>query len=221
MTVGINLSKLANLGISPVSSIPRACEEIWGFTLGTTTFIVYIFLILAQLIILRRRFRVLNALGLVLSVVFSLMVDITGTDPNAFGHLLYYVPTPQTYPMKLIVLAISIIVIGIGVFLYLRPNWIPLPAEGLSLAISEASGLRFGNCKTITDSAFVVVALILQLLFLGGLSSFIGDHVVVREGTVIAAIFAGQVVRLLAKRWAKPLEDWLHAGEPKKEETTA
>jgi len=213
ITLGINISKMSALGISPVSSIPRACEQIWGFTLGTTTFIVYIFLVVAQLIILRKRFRIINALGLLLTILFSVMVDFTGTDPNAFGHILYGFPQPETYIMKLIYMIVSVIIIGIGAFLYLRPNWVPMPAEGLAGAISDVSGIKFGNCKTIVDTSMVIIALIMQLIFLGGLSSFIGDGVVVREGTIVAAIFVGQIVKILSKFFAKSFEGWLHAGE--------
>lgn len=217
ITIGINISKMSNLGISPVSSIPRSCEEIWGFTLGVTTMIVYIFLVIVQLLILRKKFKLFNALGIVLTLVFSWMIDLTGTDPNAFGHLLLNFPRPELYVMKLIYMAVSVFVIGIGVFLYLRPNWVPMPAEGVSCAIAEKTGIAFGDCKTIVDTSMIIIALILQLIFLGGLSSFTGDRVVVREGTVIAAIFVGQVVKLLSKKFAGPMEEWLHVGEMKKE----
>lgn len=213
ITLGINISKMSALGISPVSSIPRACEQIWGFTLGTTTFIVYIFLVAAQLVVLRRNFRIINALGLLLTIAFSLMVDFTGTDPDAFGHILYHFPQPEGYIMKLIYMIVSVIIIGTGAFLYLRPNWVPMPSEGLAGAISKITGLKFGNCKTLVDTGMVIIALIMQLIFLGGLSSFTGDSVVVREGTIAAAIFVGQIVKLLSKYFAEPMEHWLHAGE--------
>ena len=218
ITIGINISKMSNLGISPVSSIPRACEQIWGMTLGPVTMIIYVFLVLAQIVILRKNFRPINALGIVITFVFSAMIDLTGTDPNAFGHLMLNFPRPEGYVMRFIYMAVSVVVIGIGVFLYLRPNWIPLPAEGLAGAISQVSGKAFGDCKTIVDTSMIVVALILQLIFLGGLSSFVGEGVVVREGTVIAAVFVGQVVKFLSKKYAKSIENWLHAGEEKKEE---
>lgn len=218
ITIGINISKMSVLGISPVSSIPRACEQIWGLTLGTVTMFIYVFLVLAQIVILRKNFRIINALGIVITFVFSAMIDLTGTDPNAFGHLLLNFPRPGNYIMKFIYMLVSVVIIGIGVFLYLRPNWIPLPAEGLAGAIAQVSGKAFGDCKTIVDTSMIVIALILQLLFLGGIGSFLSEKVVVREGTIIAAIFVGQVVKFLAKRYAKPIEAWLHAGEEKKEE---
>ena len=209
ITIGINISKLSGLGISPVSSIPRACELIGGFTLGTTTFIIYIFLVLMQLVVLRRRFRLVNALGLVLTVVFSWMIDLTGTDPTAIGHLLINFPQPETYIMRLVYMLSSVIIIGFGVFLYLRPNWIPMPAEGFAQAISAVSGKTFGDCKTMVDTGMIVIALILQLIFLGGFTSFAGDKAVVREGTIIAAVFVGQTAKLLSRALGLKLDNWL------------
>lgn len=213
ISIGINFSKMSNLGITPVSSIPRACEQIWGFTLGVTTMIIYILLVILQLIILRKRFKATNALGIIVTFVFSWLVDFTGTDPNAFGHLLLNFPRPQNYPMQLVYLAVSLAISAIGVFIYLRPQWPPMPAEGFAGAIATVTGKPFGNCKSIADTSMVVIALILQIAFLGGLSSFTGDGVVVREGTVIAAIAIGQLVKLLSKPFGKPLTDWLHKGD--------
>ncbi len=212
ITIGINISKLSHLGISPVSSIPRACEVIFDFTLGTTTYIIYTILVLAQIALLRKKFKLINILGVALAFVFGYMVDITGTDPNAFGHLMYRlgITTPDSYIMKLVFLVISVIVIGIGVFMYLMPRWVPMPAEGLAQAISDMSGKAFGDCKTAVDVSMITIALILQLIFLGGFKSFTGDVVVVREGTVVAAVCVGQVVKFLAKKIGTPVRNWLN-----------
>ena len=199
IAIGISFTKLSRLGISPVSSIPRALEVIWGFTLGTTTFIVYCVLILAQLAVLRKKFTWRNLLGLPLTFVFSWLVDVFGTNPDAFGHLLAGIPNPENYFLRLLFTITGIIIIGIGVFLYLRPKWVPMPAEGLAGAISSVTKLSFGDCKTIVDTSMITIALILQLIFLGGFSSFTSENVVEREGTILAAICVGQVVKLLTK----------------------
>lgn len=213
ITIGINISKMSALGISPVSSIPRATEQIWGFTLGTTTMIIYIVLVALQIVILRKDFKIMNILGIALTFAFGIMIDFTGTDPNAFGHLMLNFPRPEGYVMKFIYMVVSVIIIGVGVFLYLRPKWVPMPAEGLAGAIAQVTGKAFGDCKTIVDTSMIVVALILQLLFLGGLGSFMSDGVVVREGTIIAAICVGQVVKFLAKKIGGSIDAWLHKGE--------
>lgn len=221
IALGINVSKLSALGISPVSSIPRALELKWGFTLGTTTMIIYCVLVLLQIVILRRKFKLINLLGIALTFVFSWMIDLLGTDQKAFGHLLDRIgfPAPHNYALKLVYLAVSVIIIGIGVFLYLRPKWIPMPAEGLAGAISTVSGKAFGDCKTFVDCAMITAALIIQFVFLGGFKSFTGDNVVVREGTIVAAICVGQIVKLLTKPFGKKLDLWFRKGETKKDNT--
>ena len=199
VAIGINISKLTRLGISPVSSVPRAGELIWGVTLGTATIAVHLICILLQFLILRKRFRPVNVLQILVGVAFGYIIDLTGTDPNAFGHLLMGFPVPQTYVMRMVYMLISVVLIGLGVYTYMKPGWVPMATDGLSKAVSEVTEKPFGNCKTVVDTCLVLIAAALQVVFLGGLSSFTGEKVGVREGTFIAAIFVGQVVRLCGK----------------------
>lgn len=199
IAVGINISKLAGLGISPVSATPRALEVVWGLSLGRMVIVVYCVLIFLQFLVLRKDFELKNLLGIVVAIVFGWMIDFVGIDPNAFGHLLYGFPKPGSYFVKLLYLIVSILIIGVGVFIYLKPNLIPMPAEGLALAISKKTGKAFGDCKTLVDVGLITLALVLQLIFLGGFKSFSGSVVVVREGTIAAAIFVGQIVKFFKK----------------------
>lgn len=201
IALGINISKLAGLGISPVSSVPRALEVVWGFTLGRMVIVSYCLMVFGQFLVLRKDFRTQNILGVPVAIVFGWMVDFLGIDPRAFGHLLLNFPRPGSYPVQLLYLAVSIVVIGIGVYVYLKPSLVPMPAEGLAQAISQVSGKAFGDCKTIVDCTMIGIALMLQLIFLGGLSSFTGETVVVREGTVLAAFFVGQTVKFIKKKF--------------------
>lgn len=202
IALGINVSKMASLGISPVSSIPRALEVSLGFTLGQMVIVVYCLLVLAQLVVLRKDFRLINVLGVPVGIVFGWMVDLVGIDPNAFGHLLYGFPMPQNYVMRLVYLLVSIVIIGIGVSVYLAPRLVPMPAEGLAQAISGKSGKAFGDCKSIVDCSLIAIAFLIQLIVLGT-ESLSGSTVVVREGTIIAAALVGQVVKFINKRKKK------------------
>ncbi len=204
IALGINVSKMSGLGISPVSSIPGVLDAIWThLTLGTMVIIVYCVLVLAQIIVLRKDFKIKNVLGVPVAIVFGWMVDLVGIDPNAFGHLLLNFPRPQGYVMQLIYLVASILIIGIGVFIYLKPRLVPMPAEGLAMAISQKTNKPFGNCKTAVDVSLILIALVLQSIFLGGLGSFSAGKAVVREGTILSAICVGQVVKMLNHVFSK------------------
>lgn len=199
IAIGINISKMSGLGISPVSSIPRALEVVWGFSLGTMVILVYIVLVLLQLLVLRKDFKLINFLGVPVAIVFGWLVDFFGINPSTVGHLLYNFPRPETYLMKLVYLFASIIIIGIGVYIYLKPQLVPMPAEGLAAAIAKKTGKPFGDCKTLVDISLITIALIIQLVFLGGLSSFNSDIIIVREGTIISALCVGQVVKFISR----------------------
>ena len=206
IALGIGLSNKSNLGISPVSSIPKVLSTKFpDFSLGNMVLIVYCVLVLAQIIVLRKKFKPVNILGVPVALIFGMMVDLVGIKEyrltigglidlgieRKFKGLLMALPTPTNYIFKLIYLLVSIVVIGIGVYIYLKPNLVPMPAEGLAGAISTVSNKPFGNCKTFVDVGLILTALILQLILLGGLKSFTGDNVVVREGTVLSAICVG------------------------------
>lgn len=206
---GINLAKLGELGISPVSSVPRACELIWGFSLGVTTVVIYCILVLLQLIVLRKRFRLVNAFGIVVSLLFGVLIDIVGSDPDVPVHLMVSFPHPDNYVMQMLYLIGSIIIIGAGVFLYLLPKWIPMPAEGLASAISEVSGKSFGDCKTFVDCGMILIALVLQVVFLGGFESFSAPNIVVREGTILSAVCVGQLAKFLNRKFGDGLRIWI------------
>ncbi len=198
IALGINVSKMSGLGISPVSSIPGVLNAIWPqLTLGTMVIIVYCVLVLAQVAVLRKAFKLTNVLGVPVAIVFGWMVDLVGIDEKAFGHLLANFPRPQGYIMQLVYLVASILIIGVGVLIYLKPKLVPMPAEGLAMAISQKANKPFGNCKTTVDVSLIIIALVLQIVFLGGFGSFSAGKAVVREGTILSAICVGQVVKFL------------------------
>lgn len=217
IALGINLSKLSGLGISPVSSIPGVLSAKFpNASLGSMVIVVYCVLVLAQFIVLGKKFRVANILGVPVAIIFGLMVDFVGISeftPTLAGinigidaklkGLLTGLEKPTSYPLQLLCLIASIIVIGIGVFIYLKPKLVPMPAEGLAGAISQVSGKKFGNCKTLVDVCMICVALVLQIVLLGGFGSFAAGKAVVREGTILSAICVGQVVKFLNKIFSK------------------
>ena len=230
IAVGINLSKLSALGISPVSSVPRSCEVIWGWSLGTMTIIVYCILIVIQILILRKKFKPLNLLGIPIAVAFGVLVDLVGVtvktqffgiDTSGFGHWLAWLPVPENYFARLGYFAGSLVLIAIGVFLYLRPKWPAMPAEGLAGAISQVSGMKFGNCKTIVDTSMITIAFFMHFYFslfvknvdvIEYFKAFVGlgtTTIVVGIGTLVSAVVIGQMVKLLTKLAGKKLDEWI------------
>ena len=71
MTFGVSMSVKSNLGVSPVSSIPYTITCIFGLEMGKATIVFHIFLVILQIIILRKEFKLKNLLQVL--VVISLI----------------------------------------------------------------------------------------------------------------------------------------------------
>jgi uncharacterized membrane protein YczE len=202
LATGTNFSKAAQLGISPVSATPYALELIWGIELGKSTTLIFIVLVLLQIILLRKNYKPVQLLQIGCTYLFGFFISFTGST------LLTFLPTPSTYFMKLTYLFISIICAGTGVFLYLIPNYISLPPEGVVNAIMELGKgkFKFANVKIAVDGTLVITSAILSLVFLGGLET-------VREGTVLSALLTGKVVGFMSKNFKNIILEWIEGSD--------
>lgn len=71
MTIGIALSVKSNLGVSPVSSIPYTMTCVWGIEMGKATILFHIVLVLIQILLLRKNFKPVQWLQVLIGVVFG------------------------------------------------------------------------------------------------------------------------------------------------------
>jgi uncharacterized membrane protein YczE len=203
LAIGINISKMAGLGISPISSIPYTWELIFGIELGKATTIVYLFLMALQIILLRKNYKIKNLLQILSTYVLSVFITYTSSN-----YLLFWLSKPNFYILQLIYLMISIIIIGVGVSMLLIPNVMPMPAEGLcqAIVILSKDKIKFSTAKIIVDSSMVLISAILSIIFLGGLKS-------VREGTILAALMVGKIVGFIFKRYKENVLNWINKSE--------
>ncbi len=200
--VGVSLVTKASLGTSPISSIPYVLSLNYPLTLGNFTIIFSIFLIVLQIFILRKNFKLENILQIPVSIAFGYFIDLT-------MYLFFWVD-PQNYFVKLIALLAGCIVLGFGVYLEVLADVIMLPGESFVRAIVQTWNTNFGTTKIIFDSSMTIIAGVLSFIFFGKLNG-------VREGTIIAALLVGFIARLFGKHLAfiKPYlfpED--HAAKP-------
>lgn len=184
MALGVAFAVNSDLGVSPVTSLPYVISLIADRALGTCVIAVYGVYIVLQILILRREFRLINLTQILFSTVFGYFTDFT-------KWLLADFALP-TYAGQLAMLAISIVAVAFGVFLYMETDLVPMPMEGLTQAIARKAGKPFHNVKIVVDCTSVVIGIVLSLVFLRGLLG-------IREGTVITAIVVGKVMGLFKK----------------------
>ena len=97
--LGVSLVTKANLGTSPISSIPYVLSLNFPFTLGNFTIFFSILLIVLQILILRKNFKLENILQIPVSIAFGYFIDLT-------MYLFFWVD-PQNYLLKIVALLIG------------------------------------------------------------------------------------------------------------------
>ena len=183
-SLGVSLITKANLGTSPISSIPYVLSLNFPFTLGNFTIFFSIFLIVLQLIILRKNFKLEHILQIPVSIIFGYFIDLT--------MILFSWVNPEAYIMKIVYLLIGCLILGFGVYTEVLANVAMLPGESFVRAIVMTWHTEFGVTKICFDVSMTVIAGVLSFVFAGKLAD-------VREGTVIAALLVGFIARLFGR----------------------
>lgn len=186
-SLGVSLITKANLGTSPISSIPYVLSLNFPFTLGNFTIFFSIFLIVLQLIILRKNFKLEHILQIPVSIIFGYFIDLT--------MILFSWVNPEAYIMKIVYLLIGCLILGVGVYMEVLADVVMLPGESFVRAIVLTWKTNFGTTKICFDVSMSVIAAVLSFIFAGSLAG-------VREGTVIAALLVGFIARLIGKKLA-------------------
>lgn len=189
MTIGIALSVKSDLGVSPVSSIPYTLTVCWGIEMGKATILFHCVLIVIQVLILRRNFKLKSLLQLPVGIVFGYFTTFCN---SLAGHL----PSTDNIFIRIVMILISVVLVAIGIFMYLPADIMPLAGEGVMQAVSDTLKIEFAKVKIAFDITMVVISLAVCLIVLHTLGS-------VGAGTAISAILVGVVLGQIKKLWAK------------------
>lgn len=199
MGLGIALTRHGELGVSPISSVVNVISYKFPvISFGTWLILWGFVMVFAQILILRRDFKLFQLLQLPLSIPFGLFTD--------FGMWCIASIPVNSYLVRLLFVAAGIFVLGFGISLAVIANVIMNSGEALVKAISDKLGTNFGKTKIVFDVSCVTLSIILSLIF------FDFKIVGTREGTVLAALCTGLVVNFCCKRLTKPLNKLLSKG---------
>lgn len=189
----VAFTKHAELGVSPISSVANVMScKYSSLSLGTWLIIWNCILIVGQILILRRKFQLIQLLQVPLSFLFGWFTD--------FGMWIVSSIPVNSYPIRLIMVVVGIVILGFGISLSVIANVIMNSGEALVKAVSDTMNREFGDVKILFDILCVVMALILSLIFF--------DFTIVgtREGTIISALFTGVIVKFFGRKIKKPLD---------------
>ncbi len=201
---GVSFITKANLGTSPISSIPYVLSLEFVPTLGQFTILFNILLILFQVALLGKRFKIINLLQLPATILFGCFIDLS-------MEILWFVD-PQNYVFRVIALLIGCIILGFGVYIEVIADVVMLPGEAFVKAITQRFKTDFGITKVFFDGSMTVISVIMSFVFFRKLNG-------VGIGTIIAALIVGIIARYFGKILV-PLTKFLF-GKYKKQETEA
>lgn len=193
MGLGVALTKHGELGVSPISSVANVVSMKFTFlSFGMWLTLSNCVLLLGQVLLLRKDFKLIQLLQIPLSFLFGYFTD--------FGmYIVSFIPN-ETYVSKLLLVLFGIIVLGFGITLGVIADVILNSGEAFVKALADVTKKDFGNVKIAFDVSWVCLSIILSLIF------FDGQLVGVREGTIISALLVGVVVKLFKPILASPIE---------------
>lgn len=181
-SLGVSVITKANLGTSPISSIPYVLSLKFPFTLGQFTVVFSLLLVVLQLIILRKNFKLEHLLQIPISFLFGYFIDYT--------MVLLTDVSFDTYFTAITFLIIGCIILAIGVYLEVLANVAMLPGESFVRAVSDTWHKDFSKTKVVFDVSMTIIAAILSVIFFYQLQG-------IREGTIIAAILVGFIAGII------------------------
>ncbi len=182
-SMGVALSAKAGLGTSPVASVPYSISLVNHLlTFGWGLNICSVVQIIVQIALLRKKCKPIEIIiQTVLAFLYGYLTDfscklISGLQVNS-------------YLVQFAFMILSCIVLGFGIWIQFKGGVAMLPGEAMNRAISEVTGKSYENIKIFFDVLYIIVAAVICFIFVGKLEG-------VREGSIIAAILIGNIIKL-------------------------
>lgn len=184
MAVGVAVSVRANLGTSPIASFPTVLSFATPLSVGAYLILLNLVFFLLQVLILRRKFPLLQLVQIPISLAFGVFTDM--------GMALTTWIEPQNYAMQWIWTLVGVVLVALGVYIETQPRLSYIPGDGLVFTLTFVlQNIPFGTIKMVFDVTLMVISVIVSLVLLGELEG-------VREGTVFAAFAVGIVIRCIS-----------------------
>ena len=191
MTFGVALCVRSNLGSGVISSIPMSLSLAGeaglapGLTIGGYTNIMNVILVVAQILVLRRRFETIQLFQLLIGFVFGCLLDVNMWLTSFFS-------TYQEIVAQIVAQLAGATILGCAVATEIRCGSVTMPGEGIQVAIARVSGRPFPIVKIIVDTTLVILAVISGYCFFG-----VWPWTVVGPGTLFAMFYVGYVVKMV------------------------
>ena len=182
--LGVVITINANLGVSPITSLPYVVSLVTKIDIGILFVVLFVFIIILQIVLLGKDFKWINLTQIFISSLFGYFVVVAEFIVGDF--------TLPSYPGRFLMLLTGNFLISLGVTMYVDAKLVPMPAEGLATALAQKLNRPFYQMKLTIDSGFALSALIISIAVFGRLYGL-------REGTIIGAVLIGWMIKFIQK----------------------
>lgn len=181
---GVVLMLYSGSGISAISSVPYAFSVVFPFlSLGTWTYIFQAILI-ASLMLLRKRFVLEYLLSFVVGFAFSMMLDFY---KSWIGIL------PFNIPMRILYFVISYLLLCLGIALSNRCGLPIIPTDLFPRELSAIKNFKYSKVKISFDVICLATTALITFIGIGRIKGL-------GIGTVLAAFTMGKVIGLVGEK---------------------
>ncbi len=189
-SLGVAFSTKAGLGTSPVASVPYSVSLLSGaLTFGGWLNLYSIIQISIQVALLRSK---CNPIEIAIQTILAL---VYGYLTNFSCSLIRWI-TADSYAEQFFYMILSCVILGIGIWIQFKGGVAMLPGEAMNRAIGQVTGKKYEDIKIFFDVFYILVSVVIGIAFLGGLKG-------VREGSIIAALLIGNIIKLCNRVWNK------------------
>ena len=189
-SLGVAFSTKAGLGTSPVASVPYSVSLVSPLlSFGGWLNLLSLVQVMVQVAVLKGKCNYIEiAVQTVLAFVYGYLTD--------FSCGLIRDITVTGYPMQFLFMLLGCVILAFGIWIQFKGGAAMLPGEAMNRAVSKVTGRKYENVKIAFDVFYIAAAAVICLVFLGGLKG-------VREGSVIAALAVGSIIKLFNRIYSR------------------
>lgn len=181
-SMGVAFSTKAGLGTSPVSSIPYSVSLVSDLlSFGGWLNVLSVIQIAVQVILMGKNCKPIEIL------IQTVLAFVYGYLTNFSCYLIDSLKV-EAYAARFAIMLAGCVILALGIWIQLQGNVAMLPGEAMNRAIAQKTGKKYENVKIFFDIAYIAVSAAICFIFLGRLEG-------VREGSIIAAILVGMIIK--------------------------
>lgn len=183
LAFGVSMMVKPEVGLGPWDALTATISELTGLMFGTASIISNIVMILLQLLILRRSFKLSYWTQVPIIFGFGYIINFFLYQVLKFNLTKYW--------LRMLLFALGNIVVAFAISVLVTIDIVAMPPEMFSSAVSKVFKFKFSNVRLGIDIASVIICLLSTLLLSTSLQ--------IREGMIVSILVFNISIKVFIK----------------------